>query len=130
MVFWAYHPKSKNGEYWVTAEQFEKKREKYNKWISNRTHNDPLFKRNYNLRAKYKIDSDKYAEILRLQGGKCGICGDSECASGNHFLSVDHSHTTGAVRGVLCLRCNTGIGQFKDDPALLRAAAAYLETGG
>jgi len=42
-------------------------------------------------------------------------------------LDVDHCHTTGEVRGLLCNRCNTGIGQFKDNPNILRSAARYLD---
>lgn len=41
-------------------------------------------------------------------------------------MHVDHDHATGAIRGVLCLNCNQGIGKFGDDPDLLRRAAVYL----
>lgn len=54
------------------------------------------------------------------EGKVCAICGGSE------RLCVDHDHRTGMIRGVLCLNCNNGLGRFKDDPALLAAAAKYL----
>nr|WP_246215170.1 endonuclease VII domain-containing protein [Modestobacter muralis] len=59
--------------------------------------------------------------MLADQGGLCGLCRAAPAAH------VDHDHATGAVRDLLCFNCNGGLGQFKDDPALLRAAARYLE---
>lgn len=68
------------------------------------------------------------------QGGRCAICRtpvanileyDGDARLSTH---VDHCHTTGAVRGILCRDCNTGLGGFRDDPERLRAAMAYLET--
>lgn len=63
--------------------------------------------------------------MLAAQGGKCAICGGTN--PGGHRLAVDHDHTTGAVRGLLCHACNAGIGKLRDDPALLRVAADYLD---
>jgi hypothetical protein len=51
---------------------------------------------------------------------QCVICGDTGP------LVVDHCHTTGAVRGMLCNHCNRGLGHFRDDPMLLEFAAQYL----
>jgi predicted nucleic acid-binding Zn ribbon protein len=64
---------------------------------------------------------------LLAQHERCAICGGSDW--GRKGPQVDHCHKTGRVRGVLCGNCNQGLGRFADDPARLRAAAAYLETG-
>lgn len=67
-------------------------------------------------------------EELRLlleQHDRCAICGTD--GWGKKGPQVDHCHATGRVRGILCLNCNNGLGRFGDDPARLRAAAAYLE---
>lgn len=58
------------------------------------------------------------------QAGGCEVCGGRD--EGKR-LALDHCHETGVVRGMLCQRCNTAIGQMRDDPSLLRRAAAYLE---
>ena len=59
--------------------------------------------------------------MLEEQAGLCAICRRAPAAH------VDHDHLTGAVRALLCFNCNGGLGQFKDDPAVLRAAAEYVE---
>lgn len=81
--------------------------------------------RSYN----YNLTEEQYVGMLAAQGDACAICKDPEWPGGRKSGSphVDHDHTTGEVRGLLCGRCNTGIGQLGDDPARLRAAADYLE---
>lgn len=63
------------------------------------------------------VEAQKYRDSV----GCCEICGSTR------FLTVDHSHATGKVRGVLCRRCNLGVGYFKDDVGLLKLAKKYLE---
>jgi hypothetical protein len=74
---------------------------------------------------RYGITEDDLSDMLAAQGDCCAICG--EYFTEAHPACVDHDHATGKVRGLLCWRCNPGIGQFRDRPGLLRAAAAYLE---
>ena len=71
------------------------------------------------------VTDDEYAELLERQGGVCAICRQPESVPGRS-LAVDHDHATGAVRGLLCGRCNRALGYFRDDPALLAAAITYL----
>ncbi|MQY08680.1 endonuclease VII domain-containing protein [Actinomadura macrotermitis] len=77
--------------------------------------------RHYHLRHRYGITEDEARALADVQGGLCAICCDRPAEH------VDHCHSTEVVRGVLCTGCNSGMGQLRDDPAVLRRAAAYLE---
>jgi hypothetical protein len=74
---------------------------------------------------KYGLTSGDYEGMLSAQGGKCALCGLPDVTG--RRLAVDHSHATGRVRGLLCHRCNTGIGLLGDNPELLRRGAEYLD---
>jgi hypothetical protein len=68
-----------------------------------------------------------YAELLQKHGDKCAICRAENQSNGRRTrLAVDHCHTTGRIRGLLCHRCNTALGLLQDSPELLGRAAAYL----
>ncbi len=69
---------------------------------------------------------DDYARMLNEQSGACAICRGSDFGPRAKRLSVDHCHATGAVRGLLCSWCNSGLGMFKDNVEFLEAAIAYL----
>jgi hypothetical protein len=73
------------------------------------------------LIAKYGMTAAEVDALRDLQGGVCAICRSAPA------VHVDHDHETGKVRGMLCFSCNAAIGHFKDDPAVLRRAARYLE---
>jgi hypothetical protein len=81
---------------------------------------------------RYGLDPAGYDALLQKQGGICAICQLPErvidARTGEpRRLSVDHCHSTGRVRGLLCGRCNRSIGQFADDHERLLRAAAYLQ---
>ena len=71
----------------------------------------------------YGIDGDTFREINKKQSGKCPIC--KRILDKNP--SVDHSHITGKIRGLICSDCNFAIGNAGDSPERLRAMADYLE---
>jgi hypothetical protein len=75
----------------------------------------------------YGITAEQFAKMLEDQGGACAICRRSDWPGRHNSPCVDHNHTTGAVRGLLCDSCNQGLGRFGDDPIKLRSAADYLE---
>lgn len=77
------------------------------------------------LLKKYGLDEKVYAALLEKQSGGCAICGKKD----RKRLAVDHCHKRGAVRGLLCFQCNTGLGKFQDSEQLLLKAAEYLATG-
>jgi hypothetical protein len=84
---------------------------------------DPEDTRWQKVKFHYGITKEKYATMLDKQGGKCAIC---RRFPGKQHLQIDHNHTTGAVRGLLCRTCNAGLGQFFDDQAILQSAILYL----
>jgi hypothetical protein len=73
---------------------------------------------------KHGITADEYHEMLTEQDGRCAICRLHPVSVGP--LCIDHDHDSREVRGLLCLSCNTGLGDFKDNPYLLEDAAKYL----
>ena len=79
----------------------------------------------YSLRQLYGITIEQYEAMLAAQNRRCAIC--PQPLEGRRAAHVDHDHKTGRIRGILCTSCNNGLGRFRDDPALLRRAARYLE---
>ena len=82
-------------------------------------------RRKSDLWLTYGLTPEAHRALHDQQDGMCAVCGKRAT---KRALHVDHDHETGVVRGLLCNNCNRGIGLLKDDPAVLRAALAYLET--
>jgi hypothetical protein len=83
------------------------------------------------IQASYGLTPKQHIELIKSCDNKCQICGnkpeDIPTLPSNHkHLCVDHDHSTGVVRGLLCHHCNTGLGQFKDNPEFLKNAVKYL----
>jgi len=74
------------------------------------------------LKHRYGITEQTYLEKWSSQGGGCAICGDVPARR----LAVDHDHKTGQIRGLLCVRCNAGIGNFNENPDLMIKAISYI----
>ncbi len=80
------------------------------------------------LNQEYDMTPDEHARMEREQGGVCAICGRPPTGGlRTKRLFVDHDHTTGAVRGLLCTACNNALGQFQDSQEILDKAKAYLQ---
>jgi hypothetical protein len=83
-------------------------------------------KRKYNiLKSATGVSKEQYDDLSTTQDNKCAICGIS-VEENNRRLSVDHDHTDHIVRGLLCTKCNFGLGYFNDSEALLLNAIDYL----
>jgi hypothetical protein len=96
-------------EYRARPEVREKRREQWRRWACN---------------YRYGITHEDRDALLARQGGCCAICKSTEPPSrGWH---IDHDHATGEVRGILCNKCNTGLGLFKENVKTFHAAIDYL----
>lgn len=76
------------------------------------------------MKLRYGITPECYAALLKSQGESCAICGTQN--NPKRRLCIDHAHDDDHVRGLLCDKCNVGLGAFGDRPDLLIAAAEYL----
>lgn len=104
----------------------EKHRENVKRWQrENRDKTKEMLRRS-RLRVKYGIEPEDYDRMLAEQGFACAICHKPETQSKDGRFHVDHCHSTDVVRGLLCDRCNVGLGSFGDDPDALVRAAEYL----
>ena len=81
----------------------------------------------YRLKYRHGISIEQYEHMLEEQDHKCAICHSYPRNNLKNPWHVDHNHVTGKIRGILCHHCNTGLGNLKDDVAVLKRAIAYLE---
>jgi len=82
-----------------------------------------------NLRRRFGLTPEQYADMVVAQNGRCAVCFRPETAVNQYgvkALAVDHDHSTGVVRGLLCMRCNIVLGLVKDDTDILQSAIEYL----
>ena len=84
----------------------------------------PRSRRNYrkeNLKRRYSMTQDTYLALYQSQRGLCAIC-----RTHHPILSIDHCHASLSLRGLLCSRCNLGLGLFDDNINTLKSAIRYL----
>lgn len=120
----------------------EKRREYHRKWLQQKkaeymagwrsTHRENI-KRNY-LKRAFGITVEEAVSMWEKQGCACAVCSTPLRTPAEYgtidergaMAHVDHNHATGEIRGILCDKCNRGIGYLKDSVANLQAATAYL----
>jgi len=83
-------------------------------------------RRDAKLRHYFGITIETYNDMLARQFGRCAICKTTNWGGRWNSPCVDHCHLTGKIRGLLCLLCNRGLGNFRDNVDLLQAASEYL----
>ena len=104
-----------------TCKECDKKRVKEN--------HDPVVYRNAELQRRYGITQQDYEVMIAEQNNQCAICNATE-PGGRHnsgYFVVDHCHTTGKVRKLLCHNCNTALGLVGDNTHILQSMIEYLQ---
>lgn len=82
--------------------------------------------RKYSWKTEYGLTEEDYYRLLAAQNGGCKLCGRTP--ESGKVLPVDHNHVTGKIRGLLCTKCNVGLGLIGDTVESLRRAIQYLES--
>lgn len=122
--------KSKDGRYYRCRKC---ESEKYKNSRRNNTF-DKEKQRWSHIKNTFGLTSEDYERMFAAQNGVCAICKQPETKLSNLGtpinLAVDHCHSSGTIRGLLCRDCNVGLGQFGDNPQRLSVAANYLRDGG
>lgn len=116
-------PETKDGRRSDCIECFKKRSSK--NWNSKSKEERQQINTKVRLKYNYNITVEEYNELVKKQDNKCYICG-TKGGYNDKPLYVDHCHSTGMVRKLLCQHCNSGLGMFRDNPELLEKAADYL----
>lgn len=93
----------------------------YKEWYKKNKH----YVRKHHLKNSYNVTIEEYNTLFEKQNGCCAICGKHQ----SEFilpLFVEHCHKTGKVRGLMCNKCNVGIGCFEDNPIIINNALKYI----
>lgn len=81
--------------------------------------------RRHHFMSRYGISEEEASQLVKNCHNACQICGTRLCSANPPH--IDHNHKTGAIRGVLCRCCNSGLGLFMDNPDYLATAIRYLQ---
>lgn len=105
------------------CKDYDKKRQSFPERIKS--------KKDSELKRLYGIELQEVEKMLCAQEGRCKICSSeillhTKSEDKNKALCVDHCHTSGSVRGLLCNSCNRGLGFFKEDTSIVLRAYQYL----
>ena len=99
------------------------------KWRKKNPKKWHLLQKKANLKRYWNLSLEEYERMSAAQGNVCAICKlpPRGTARNNKALHVDHDHSTGTIRGLLCGECNRALGLLRDDPVRLIEGANYLQ---
>lgn len=105
----------------------DKVRRMLDEWRRKNPEKDRAINRRYKLKNEYGLTEAEVRDMAESQGWKCDICGDKLVEKeGRAYYTIDHCHRTGKNRGLLCHKCNRGIGFLNDDITIVEKAVQYL----
>lgn len=105
----------------------KKRNEQTKRWRENNREKYLLGKKICLIKRQYGLSYEDYCNLLKKQNGKCAICDVVGEKIKGKELCIDHNHTTGKVRGLLCHSCNRGIGLMKDNVLIFKKAIKYIQ---
>lgn len=117
-------------EYRKKPGYMDKSSKRSKNWLNNNPDKAKIIRRRSYIKWKYGIGLEELDRLHKKQSGLCAICGSKDPGPPGFCLHVDHNHTTGEVRGLLCSSCNFGIGNFGDSVSNLLCAIEYLKQYG
>lgn len=122
------YPKIKEKKAKYNKEWREKNREHVVEYYTEKNKTDKAKDGKYQSKIKknFGLSLDEYNKMFEAQNGRCKIC-DRHQSEFNYRLGVDHNHTTGQIRGLLCKSCNSVIGYINDDSNIAKKMAEYLD---
>jgi hypothetical protein len=94
-------------------------------WNANNKEKRKIIVQQNNYKKRYGLTAQQKQAMIEDQGGKCAIC-QSDLQT-THNVCVDHCHKTNKVRGILCRKCNLGIGHLNDSIDILKSAQKYIK---
>lgn len=129
-LLWKKNNLIKVKEYQKNYDKLHQKEKLLKKQLHRR--NNPDLHKERQLRRIHKIGLQDYNLLFNKQNGVCAVCNSIETLKHHRSqvtldLAVDHDHKTGKIRGLLCSKCNKGIGVFSDSLDLLNKAISYLK---
>lgn len=130
---WRAQNKEKNAEYQkeyykeYRKKNAEKLADQNKKWREANKEQDALVMLKARLKRKYNLSIEEYETLIESQNNSCKVCGTHARNNIKGKLYIDHCHTTGKVRGLLCMKCNSALGLLNDDKELLQNLLDYLD---